>query len=64
MQGPDFSQIKSVKQAEDLVRRGEVERLLLLPQEFGGKEVPENVVYVAAAIRLMNEQVDRNVIIR
>jgi hypothetical protein len=62
MHGPDFSQVKSVKQAEDLVRRGEVERLLLLPQEFGGKDVPENVVYVPAAIRLLKEQIDRDVI--
>jgi hypothetical protein len=62
MPGPDFSQVNSVKKAEELARRGEVQRLLLVPSEFGGKEVPENVVYVPAGFRSVKEQIDRNII--
>ena len=62
MQGPDFSHVNSVKAAEDLVRRGDIERLLLLPSEFGGVEVPENVIYVPTGIGAMKERIDRNVV--
>jgi hypothetical protein len=62
MNGPDFSHVNSMKKAEDLVRRGEVERLLLLPSEFGGEEIPENVAYVPAGIVAIKKGIDRNVI--
>lgn len=59
MNGPDFSHVTSVQQAEDLVRRGDIERLLLLPSEFGGVEVPENVVYIPAGISALKERIDQ-----
>jgi hypothetical protein len=36
--------------------------LLLLPAEFGGRAVPENIVYVPAWIPAVKESTDRNVI--
>jgi hypothetical protein len=62
MPGPDFSLVKSRQQAEELARRGELEPLLLLPAEFGGKAIPENVVYVPTGIRAAKELLDRTVI--
>jgi hypothetical protein len=62
MQGPDFSHVSSVQKAEELVRSGELERVLLLPAEFGGTEVPQNVTYVPAGIRAIKENIDRNII--
>lgn len=59
MNGPDFSPVTSVQQAEDLVRRSDIEPLLLLPSEFGGLEVPENVVYVPAGISALKERIDQ-----
>jgi hypothetical protein len=62
MPGPDFSQVSSVAKAQELVQRGELEQLLLLPAEFGGREVPENVVYVPVGFRSVKERIDRNIV--
>ena len=62
MRGPDFSHVKSAKKVAKLVRRGELERMLLLPSEFGGDEIPENIVYVPVGIRAVKEQIDLTVI--
>ena len=60
--GPDFSAIDSQAKAEELSRRGDLERILLLPVEFGGRTVPENVLYVPVGIAAVKAGIDLNVI--
>lgn len=52
--------IDSRQKAEELCRRGELVRLLLLPPEFGGEDVPPNVVYVPAFAAEIKARIDRN----
>lgn len=60
--GPDFSAVDSLEKAEELFRKGELHKLLLLPAEFGGQDVPENVVYVPEIAIQMKAQVDFDII--
>ena len=60
--GPDFSHVDSVAKARELFGRGQLEQLFLLPLEFGGEDVPPNVVYVPAGIAAVKSGIDRDVI--
>jgi hypothetical protein len=60
--GPDFSPINSRKKAEAAVQRGELEQLFLLPPEFGGEPVPQNIVYVPRGLADVKAGIDRNVV--
>jgi hypothetical protein len=62
MPGPDFSSVDSGAKAEDLLRRGQLEKLLLLPAEFGGEDIPHNVAYVPVGIAEVKAGIDANVI--
>lgn len=42
----DFSLITSLKAAEEACLHGDLIKILLLPAELGGRDIPENVVYV------------------
>lgn len=44
--GPDYRRVDSHRQAEQLARQGELQKLLLLPLEFCGRDIEANVVYV------------------
>ena len=46
---PDYSDVTSRDKAQALVAKGLLVKLLLFPQEFGGADSPENVVYVPKA---------------
>jgi hypothetical protein len=41
--GPDFSNINSQEKAEARLLSGELEKLFLLPSEFGGIDDPRNI---------------------
>ena len=60
--GPDFSAVDSRAKAEDLWRRGDLHKLLLMPPEFGGEDVPPNVVYVPAFVVELKHHLDTNTI--
>lgn len=60
--GPDFSHVDSVAKARELFGRGELEQLFLLPLEFGGEDLPPNVVYVPVGIAAVKSGIDRDVI--
>jgi hypothetical protein len=62
MTDPDFSSVDSLEKALSLVREGKLEKLLLLPEQFGGDERRENVVYVPVGIGALKAQTDSNVI--
>ena len=42
----DFSSICSLEDVQSACEEGRLAKILLLPDELGGREIPENVVYV------------------
>jgi len=46
----DYSHVTSRQAAEAMVAKGELATILLFPAEFGGEDVPENMVYVPPGI--------------
>jgi hypothetical protein len=60
--GPDFSAIDTQAKAEDLFRRGDLEKLFLLPLEFGGQDIPDNFLYVPIGVAEIKRGTDDNVI--
>jgi hypothetical protein len=60
--GPDFSPIDSQAKAEELFRRGDLEKLLLMPPEFGGEDVEDNVLFVPVGVAGIKAGIDQNVI--
>jgi len=60
--GPDFSHVDSREKAEQLVSRGELTRLHLVPPEFGGTDDARNLVYVPPFVVELKQQTDANVI--
>ena len=61
-EGPDFSGVDSREKAEALFRRGDLEKLFLMPLEFGGHDHPVNTVYVPVGIAEIKADIDSNVI--
>lgn len=53
----DFSHVRSLAQAKELVNEGKLFKVLLFPEEFGGKDIPPNVVYVPRGIPEARERV-------
>lgn len=60
--GPDFSAIDSQAKAEELFRQGVLEKLYLMPLEFGGSDDPLNTLYVPLAVAAIKQGIDQNVI--
>lgn len=60
--GPDFSSTDSKAKAEKRVQRGELEKLWLLPAEFGGTDDPRNIVYVPLSFVAIKAGIDMNII--
>jgi hypothetical protein len=53
----DFSTVGSKEKAVQLANQGQLVKVLLFPAEFGGKDVPHNVVYVPPAITAVKDQI-------
>jgi hypothetical protein len=60
--GPDFSDVDSQKKAEALYRKGQLEKLLLLPPEFGGEDIAGNTLYVPVGVAAIKKRIDMNII--
>jgi len=60
--GPDFSAIDSQEKAEELFRRGDLEKLHLRPLELGGEDIPINTLYVPIGLAAVKAGIDNNVI--
>lgn len=60
--GPDFASIDSREKAEVLSQRGELQKILLIPAEFGGQDIPPNVVYVPVFAAEVKARIDQNMI--
>ena len=61
-QGPDFSAIDSQAKAAALFERGDLEKLFLMPLEFGGTDSPLNTLYVPVGVAAIKAGIDNNVI--
>lgn len=57
--GPDFSSVDSMAKAIELFERGELEKLFLMPLEFGGSDIPANKLYVPIGIAEVKASSDR-----
>jgi hypothetical protein len=60
--GPDFSEIDSQKKAVEMFRRGKLEKLFLMPLEFGGQDIPDNVLYVPIGVAAAKGRIDNGII--
>lgn len=60
--GPDFSDIDSQAKAMELFERGDLEKLFLMPLEFGGTDNPLNTLYVPIGVADIKAGIDNNVI--
>lgn len=40
--GPDFRPVDSLAKAQELVRAGQLQKMFLLPAEFGDEDIPPN----------------------
>ena len=60
--GPDFSEIDTQAKAIELFNQGRLEKLYLLPPEFGGADRPENIVFVPPGIAAIKASTDLNVV--
>jgi hypothetical protein len=61
-EGPDFSGIDSLAKAEALLRQGALEKLYLMPLEFGGQDIPVNVLFVPVGVAAIKSRIDNNII--
>jgi hypothetical protein len=61
-EGPEFSEIDSKQKAEARLQSGELEKLFLLPMEFGGTDDPRNIVYVPRGFVGIKSNIDMNII--
>src|SRR4051812_3808340 len=61
--GPDFSRVDSQERAEELVSRGELVKLHLVPPDFGGSEDVHNLVYVPPFLVELKQHTDANMIL-
>jgi hypothetical protein len=60
--GPDFSGIDSLAKAEEMYRRGDLEKLFVMPLEFGGEDITINTLYVPVGVAGIKAGIDTNVI--
>lgn len=60
--GPDFSAIDSKAKAEVLFERGELQKVMLLPAEFGGQAVLTNLIYIPAFAAEQKASIDLNIV--
>jgi hypothetical protein len=62
LNSPDFSGIDSREKAEELFIRGDLEKLSLMPLEFGGADNALNTLYVPIGVAAIKSGIDNNVI--
>ncbi|HEX9052301.1 MAG TPA: hypothetical protein VF841_17370 [Anaeromyxobacter sp.] len=60
--GPDFSQVDSLAKALQLAGEGTLEKMYLMPMEFGGADIPQNVVYVPVGMAAEKARIDFDVV--
>ncbi|HXR77861.1 MAG TPA: hypothetical protein VN737_17910 [Bryobacteraceae bacterium] len=61
-QNVDLAAVDSREKAQALLRTGALEKLLLMPREFGGSDHPMNTIFVPPEIVKQKAKIDREVI--
>ncbi|HEY5744425.1 MAG TPA: hypothetical protein VIS99_18005 [Terrimicrobiaceae bacterium] len=61
--GPDYSGLTSLEKVKTLEEQGELVQLLLLPVEFGGSDVINNIVYVPSFVLWEKMRIDQEIIV-
>ncbi|TDF61172.1 hypothetical protein E1J61_32805 [Cupriavidus sp. L7L] len=61
--GPDYRHVDSRGKAEDLCKRGELMKLVLMPLEFGGEDILPNTVYVPAHAAESKARIDQRTVV-
>lgn len=61
--GPDFSEVDTPEKVRRLLAEGILERVLLLPVQFGGEEIEPNIVHVPVGLAAIKAETDQNVIL-
>ena len=61
--GPDFSDVDTAEKVQQLVRAGRLDKVLLLPEAFGGADIEVNVVYLPAGMGAIKARTDHNVVL-
>ena len=59
---PDFSAVDSLAKAVEMFQRGELEKLYLMPLEYGGTDNPLNTLYVPVGVAAVKSRIDNGVI--
>lgn len=54
--GLDFSDVTSREKAEAMYAQGKLEKVFLFPSEFGGEDIPQNVVFVPPGVSDIKNQ--------
>jgi len=60
--GPDFSSVDSVEKAQAKVATGDLVKLHLLPEAFGGDDAAHNTVYVPPFVQDIKDGIDRDTV--
>lgn len=60
---PDYSNIDAEDKAIEKYRCGEFEKLFLFPIEFGGQDIPQNVVFVPVGFAKIKSNIEHNIIV-
>lgn len=58
--GPDFSDIHDLIKARRMMSEGTLEKVFLMPLEFGGRDTPANTLYVPVGIAQIKRNIDIN----
>lgn len=53
----DFNEVDSLEKAKQLFDKGELHKILLFPREFGGEDIPPNVMYVPKGVPEVKDQI-------
>ena len=59
---PDFSEIDSKEKAVELYKKGKLEKLFLVPLEYGGVDNELNFVFVPLGVPEIKQNIDFNII--
>ncbi|TCI90952.1 hypothetical protein [Tenacibaculum sp. M341] len=57
--GLDYSKIDSNEKAIELFKKGELTELHLMPLEFGGQDIPMNILYVPEFAKMFKLRFDK-----
>ena len=57
--GPNFKDIDSIEKAIELYENGQLSKIYMMPLEFGGEDIPENIIYAPEFVLKFKKQFDK-----